>query len=122
MAAIKIKFDANHNPLVPTFILGDKMGNKFGIIDNVVNINVSDKMNDCPESSFTVYKYNNGFQCTLWDKIQNLMTVYCPEWNTWFEMGIDLSDDTDILKNISFPIFLYHLSCIDRFQQCILAH
>jgi hypothetical protein len=101
MAAIKIKFDQNHNPLVPTFILGDKMGNKYGIIENAVNINVSDKMNDCPEISFTVYKNNNGKTCNLWDKLKNLMTVYCPEWDTWFEMGMDLSDDADILKNIA---------------------
>ena len=101
MAAIKIEFDIDHNPLVPTFILGDRMGNKFGIINNVTNINISDKMNDCPEISFTVYKYDNEKECYLWDKIQNLMTVYCQEWNTWFEMGMDLSDETDVLKNIS---------------------
>ena len=100
MAAIKINFDTNYNPLVPTFILGDRMGNRYGIIENATNINVSDKMNDCPEVSFTVYKYINNEQCHLWDKIKDLMTVYCPEWNTWFEMSIGLTDESDILKNV----------------------
>ena len=100
MAAIKINFDTDHNPIVPMFILGDRMGNRLGVITNISNINVSDKMNDCPEISFTVYKYNNGEQCLLWDKIQNLMTTYCPEWKTWFEVGIDVSDESDILKNV----------------------
>ena len=32
MAAIKINFDSDHNPLVPTFILGDRMGNNLELL------------------------------------------------------------------------------------------
>ena len=100
MSAIKINFDTSNNPEMPTLILGDKSGKKYGIIDNIVDINVSDKMNDCPEISFSVYKYNNDVECVLWDKLINFMTVYCLEWNTWFEMKVDVSESPDILKNV----------------------
>ena len=100
MSAIRIKFDTSNNPEMPTFILGDKSGKKYGVIENISDINVSDRLNDCPEISFSVYKYDNYNECRLWDKLKNFMTVYCLEWDTWFEMNVDLSESTDILKNV----------------------
>lgn len=115
MSAIRIKFDTSNNPEMPTFILGDKSGKKYGVIENISDINVSDRLNDCPEISFSVYKYDNYNECRLWDKLKNFMTVYCLEWDTWFEMNVDLSESTDILKNV----ILYRLGEAELSQKKI---
>ena len=73
--AIKINFDTAHNPEEPTFVLAKKNGDKLGKI-NAVDVEVSDKLNDTPEISFTVNKYANDVKEPSWDEIINFRLVY----------------------------------------------
>lgn len=98
--AIKINFDTAHNPEEPTFILAKKNGDKLGKI-NAIEIEVSDKLNDAPEISFTVNKYANDVKEPLWDEIVNFRLVYCVEWNKWFEITVELDESAETKKTVS---------------------
>ena len=97
--AIKIRFDAAGNPEAPTVVLARRNGEKLGQID-AKNINISDSLNDASEMSFKVYKYLDGKECVLWDEIVNFKLVYCVEWNTWFEITVELDESNDIVKTV----------------------
>ena len=97
--AIKIRFDAAGNPEAPTVVLARRNGEKLGQID-AKNISISDSLNDASEMSFKVYKYLDGKECVLWDEIVNFKLVYCVEWNTWFEIKVELDESNDIIKTV----------------------
>lgn len=97
--AIKIRFDAAGNPEAPTVVLARRNGEKLGQID-VKSISISDSLNDASEMSFKVYKYLDGKECVLWDEIVNFKLVYCVEWNTWFEITVELDESNDIIKTV----------------------
>ena len=98
--AIEMKFDAACNPEQPTIILAKRNGDKLGIL-NSIEIEVRDAMNDADEISFTVHKYYNNERCHLWDEIKNFRLVYCPEWEKWFEMTLELNESDDTTKTVS---------------------
>lgn len=98
--AIKINFDTAHNPEEPTFVLAKKNGDKLGKI-NAIDVEVSDKLNDAPEISFTVNKYANDVKEPLWDEIINFRLVYCVEWNRWFEITVELDESSESKKTVS---------------------
>lgn len=97
--AIKIRFDAAGNPEAPTVVLARRNGEKLGQID-AKNISISDSLNDASEMSFKVYKYLDGKECVLWDEIVNFKLVYCVEWNTWFEITVELDESNDVIKTV----------------------
>lgn len=97
--AIKIRFDAVGNPEAPTVVLARRNGEKLGQID-AKNISISDSLNDASEMSFKVYKYLDGKECVLWDEIVNFKLIYCVEWNTWFEIAVELDESNDIIKTV----------------------
>ena len=97
--AIKIRFDAAGNPETPTVVLARRNGEKLGQID-AKNISISDSLNDASEMSFKVYKYLDGKECVLWDEIVNFKLVYCVEWNTWFEITVELDESNDVVKTV----------------------
>lgn len=97
--AIKIKFDAAHNPQVPTIVLAKKNGDKLGQL-NAKEIEVSDSLNDASEITFTVYKNTDGKECPLWDEIVDFKLVYCVEWNMWFEITVELDEANEIKKTV----------------------
>lgn len=97
--AIKIKFDAAHNPQVPTIVLAKKNGDKLGQL-NAKEIEVSDSLNDASEITFTVYKNTDGKECPLWDEIVDFKLVYCVEWNMWFEITVELDETNEIKKTV----------------------
>ena len=97
--AIKIRFDAAGNPEAPTVVLARRNGEKLGQID-AKSISISDSLNDASEMSFKVYKYLDGKECVLWDEIVNFKLVYCVEWNTWFEITVELDESNDIVKTV----------------------
>lgn len=99
--AIKINFDPSGNPELPTFVLAKKNGDKIGKLSNISGINVRDVLNDCPEISFTVNKYNNGVIYPYWSYIRDLRLCWCKEWDTWFEMRISLEQSSDISKYVT---------------------
>lgn len=98
--AIKIDFDAAHNPQSPTIILAKKNGDKLGRID-AVEIESIDSMNDAAEISFKVYKTVDENKNNLWDEIINFRLIYCLEWNQWFEITVETDEDTQTVKTVT---------------------
>lgn len=98
--AIKIDFDAAHNPQSPTIILAKKNGDKLGRID-AVEIESIDLMNDAAEISFKVYKTVDENKNNLWDEIINFRLIYCLEWNQWFEITVETDEDTQTVKTVT---------------------
>ena len=98
--AIKIDFDAAHNPQSPTIILAKKNGDKLGRID-AVEIESTDSMNDASEISFKVYKTVDENKNNLWDEIVNFRLIYCLEWNQWFEITVETDEDTKTVKTVT---------------------
>ena len=70
--AIRIRFDTDNVPEKPTLVLGKRNGDKIGQIPNIDNIKLKDCLNNTPEFSFTVHKYDNGKLCEYWDDIKDL--------------------------------------------------
>ena len=98
--AIKIEFDAAHNPQSQTIILAKKNGDKLGRID-AVEIESTDSMNDASEISFKVYKTVDENKNNLWDEIVNFRLIYCLEWNQWFEITVETDEDTKTVKTVT---------------------
>lgn len=97
--AIRIMFDAANKPEEPTVVLARRNGDKIGAI-NAKEISISDSLNDAPELSFKVYKELDGEKCALWDEITNFKLIYCVEWNTWFEMTVELDENDETVKTV----------------------
>ena len=99
--AINIKFDLNGNPEPPIIILANRNGNKLGQLKvNEKSIDLSDKFNDASEFSFTVNKYIDDKITHLWDKIVDFKLVWCKEWDTWFEIKVELDEETETVKTV----------------------
>lgn len=105
--AINIKFDLAGNPEPPTILLGTRNGNILGQLDvNQESIDISDKFNDASEFSFTLNKYYFDEEeeiekiTNLWDKVVNFKLVYCQEWNMWFEITVELDEETETVKTV----------------------
>lgn len=99
--AIKIKFDLNGNPELPTIILATRSGKKLGQLDvNAESVDLSDKLNDASEFSFTLNKYVDEKITNLWDKVVDFKLVYCKEWDMWFEIKVELDEETETIKTV----------------------
>lgn len=98
--AIKIDFDAAHNPQPPTIVLAKKNGDKLGIL-NAKEIELTDSMNDKSEITFKVYKFIDGNKDCLWDEIVNFRLIYCVEWNQWFEITVETDETTETIKTVT---------------------
>ena len=99
--AINIKFDSTGNSEPPTIILANRNGNKLGQLKvNKDSIDLSDKFNDASEISFTVNKYIDGELTPLWDKLVDFKLVWCKEWDAWFEIKVELDEETETVKTV----------------------
>ena len=99
--AINLKFDLMGNPEPPSIVLANRNGNKLGQLNvNVDSIDVSDKFNAASEFSFTLNKYIDGKPTPLWDKVKDFKLVYCPEWDLWFEIKVELDETTETVKTV----------------------
>ena len=99
--AIDIKFDLVGNPEPPTIVLANRNGNKLGQLKvNTESIDLSDKFNDASEISFTVNKYIDDEIVPLWDKIVDFKLIYCKEWDIWFEIRVELDEETESVKTV----------------------
>ena len=99
--AIDIKFDLMCNPELPSIILANRNGNKLGRLNvNAKSIDVNDKFNDTSEFSFTLNKYIDCKLSPFWDKVVDFKLVYCPEWDMWFEIKVELDDATETVKTV----------------------
>ena len=99
--AIKIKFDLVGNPEPPTIILANRNGNKLGQLKvNEDSIELTDKLNDASEFSFTINKYIDDKLTPLWEKVVDFKLIYCKEWDAWFEIKVELDEATDAVKTV----------------------
>ena len=96
--AVKIKFDTCHNPILPTFVLAKRNGEKLGVLPPH-SVKYSDKMNSYNEISFRVYK--KLVNKTLWDNIKDFALLWVSEWDLWFEIKVDLEEGNATSKFIS---------------------
>lgn len=97
--AINIKFDLNGNPEMPTIILATRSGEKLGQLD-ARDIELSDKLVGACEITFTLNKYIDDKITNLWDKVTNFKLVYCKEWDMWFEIRVELDEETETVKTV----------------------
>lgn len=99
--AIDIKFDLAGNPELPTIILATRSGQKLGQLEvETESIELSDKFNDASEISFTLNKYVDDRLTNLWDKVVNFKLIYCKEWDMWFEIKVELDEETETIKTV----------------------
>lgn len=99
--AINIKFDLAGNPEAPTIILANKNGNKLGQLKvNEESVDLINKLDDASEISFTVNKYIDGKLTPLWDKLVDFKLIYCKEMNCWFEIKVELDEETETIKTV----------------------
>ena len=98
--AINLKFDLMGNPEPPSIVLANRNGNKLGQLDVDVNsIDLKDSMKTS-EFSFTLNKYFDGKLTNLWDKVVDFKLVYCPEWDLWYEIKVELDEATETVKTV----------------------
>ena len=90
--AIKINFDVAGNPEQPTLVLSNRSGNKIGLL-SAKEIHVLGSQNNPSEIAFNVYKYVNGKKDHIWDEIRNFKLVWCKEWDTWFQITVEVSEE-----------------------------
>ena len=95
----KITFDSNNNVELPTLVLAKRSGDKLGTIP-AVNIINKTTMNSGSELSFKVYKYNNDIAYSLWDELVDFRLLYCPNWNEWYEIYVEIDEGNETVKNV----------------------
>ncbi len=99
--AVNIKFDLSGNPEPSTIVLAKRNGDRLGQLDvNPKSIELSDKFNDASEISFTLNKYIDGKLTNLWDKVVDFKLVWCKEWDMWFEIKVELDEETETVKTV----------------------
>lgn len=101
--AIKIKFDAAGNPLPARLILATRAGNRIREIP-MNDVKFREGINSGSEFSFTVYKkrcLNRAGEVdeSFWRRITDLKLAYCPEFDMWYELAVDLSESTATVKS-----------------------
>lgn len=97
--AIRINFDAAHNPEAPTLILAKKNGDKLGLL-NSKSVQLTGNLQNASEISFIINKFVDGKITNLWDEITDFKLIYCVEWDVWFEISVQLDESTEITKTV----------------------
>lgn len=98
--AINLRFDLMGNPEPPSIILANRNGNKLGQLNvNAESIDIKDSMKTS-EFTFTLNKYIDGRLTPLWDKVVDFKLVYCPEWDLWYGIKVELDEATETVKTV----------------------
>ena len=98
--ATNIKFDINHNPEKPTFILAKKSGERLGKLV-VTEEKITQSMKDAPNLSCTMNKYLNGQLNNLWDEVKDFRLIWWREENLLFEITVEIDEADETIKSIS---------------------
>lgn len=103
--AIKIKFDSTGNPLPARLILCTRSGNRIREIP-MNEVKFREGINNGSEFSFLVYKercLTRGGEVdeVFWRKITDLKLAWCPEYNLFYELALDLTDSTATVKSVT---------------------
>lgn len=95
-----VEFGADGTPILPDIILARRNGEKIGVLQNVSGFSHAPSMNAIDEISFDVNKYINGEECALWDELTDLKYVYIPQYDDWFDITVDISEDSETVKSV----------------------
>lgn len=114
---IKISFDGDNCPEMPTMVLATKSGSKHGVINNITDVVLTDSMSSPAELSFQVHKSLDGNPCVLWNELVDFKLIWCKEWDRWFSCEVSLSESGEAVKNITaYSLGEYELSQILLFD------
>ena len=97
--AIKLKFDESHNVILPTLVLATRNGNKLGVIP-AYNLVLKDTL-QVAEMSFKVNKVEDGIEYALWNKLVDFKLAWVREWDTWFEIYVELDESNELVKCVT---------------------
>lgn len=103
--AIKIKFDSTGNPLPARLILCTRNGTRIRELP-MNDVKFREGINNGSEFSFNVYKERcltrtGEVDEAFWKKITDLKLAWCPEYNLYYELGIDLTDSAATVKSVT---------------------
>lgn len=85
-----------------TFVLANRNYNRLGTLKNVDITTVSYKAALSPhEISFDIYREFDGITENLWDDITDFKLVWIKEFDEYFEIYIDTSDDGSVKKTVT---------------------
>ena len=103
--AIQIRFDLSNNPLPSRLILATKSGNRIRELP-VNEMTFREGLTDGSEFTFKVYKNrctnrSGEIDESFWRRITDFKLVYCPEFDMWYEIYIDLNESTETMKSVS---------------------
>ncbi|MFQ9922527.1 MAG: hypothetical protein ACLRVU_03375 [Beduini sp.] len=82
-------------------VVADKMLEKHGIIQNVMNTKISFNFNAADEIYADIYKELDGISCRQWDQLTSLKTIYIPEPAGYYEAKISLDENDSTIKHLS---------------------
>lgn len=81
----------------PIMILAYRGGTLIKNIPVITDLRFSNSLSDPSEFSFTV----NKSTCDIWGKIRDDRLIWLPEWNDWFILKVNLSEDDTTTKTIT---------------------
>ena len=101
--AITIKFDSANNPLPSRLILATKSGNRIRELP-ISNVKFRDSFLNGSEFSFNVFKnhcVNKSGEVdeAFWRRIVDFKIAYCPEFDMWYEIHLDLEESDETIKS-----------------------
>lgn len=82
-------------------VIADKMLEKHGVIQNVMNTKISFNFNSADEIYADIYKELDGISCKQWDLLTSLKTIYVPEPAGYYEAKISLDETDSTIKHLS---------------------
>ena len=102
--AIRVKFDSANRPLPARLILATKSGRKIRELP-INNVKFHETLTDGSEFSFNVYKNrcvgpDGQIDEAFWKRIVDFRLAYCPEYDQWYELDLDISESTEIIKAV----------------------
>lgn len=99
---MSLKIVTNHGIIDDfTIVLANRSLTHQGQICNVKDFVCKANLNSADEISFTVHKELDDKAERLWDKIVDLGIVWVKELNEYFEICVNISESTSLIKNIT---------------------
>jgi len=102
--AIRIRFDSANNPMHPRLILTTRSGSRIRELP-INEIKFKEDLTDGSSFSFRVYKercLNSAGEIdeAFWKKIRDFRLAYCPEFDMYYELVVDINESDSIVKSI----------------------
>ena len=85
----------------PQVILCRKDYERIGELYPVAEFHSDFPLKDVKEISFKIYKEIDGELNLYWDKIQNLRTVYIPDYDEYYEIEVNETESNETFKTVT---------------------